>query len=721
MRRLRRSVEKSNAAQRKSFLRRLAGPTLGFGLLVASSGAAVAQTTGKDDVSLPGVDVRGQRSSPYKVDESSNPKLPELLQDTPQSITVVPAEIIREQAAFNLRDALRNVTGISLAAGEGGGAQGDNLTLRGFSARNDIFVDGIRDFGMYSRDTFNLESVEVLKGPSAVIFGRGSTGGSINQVSKSPSRTPSRIVSLSGGNGPQVRATADINQPFGDTSAVRLNVLGYYNDVVDRDEIRFMRFGIAPSYTVGLGTPTQLSVYYYYLHDDGTPDYGYPYVFGTVPDVPRANNYGLANQDFERDDVHILTLRLDHAFSDAVRLRNSLRLAYYHREAAVSPPQVPVVALGTPLSEIRIQRGHAERDEHDSNVTNQTDFTFRFGTWGLKHTLVTGVELAYERSDVTRWGFTNIPNTNLIFPDPLRPTSLGRTTNFRGDTRSFTAGAYAVDEVTITEQWKLMGGLRYDRFETDFENKFLRQEFHQVNHEVSPRAALVFLPTRQQTYYFSYGTSYNPSAEGLALAINTTSAEPEKNESYELGAKWDVLGGRMGLAAAVFQIDKTNARTTDPLVGVQVNEGKQRVRGFEVSGIGKLLPNWNLFAGYTFLDSEVVESLDVAAGIPVEGKTVPNVAQHTATLWTTYDISEQWQVGGGAVYVGKRFANNVNTIEVPWYARGDLTVAYRPVKQLELRANIINVSDERYVEQIHPGHGVPGAGRTFLLTGTLSF
>jgi catecholate siderophore receptor len=719
MRRLRRSVEKSSA--RKGILRRLVVPTLGIGLLVASSAPALGQATGKDDVNMPGVDVRGQRSNGYKVDESTSSKLPDSLQDTPQSITVIPLEVMREQSAFSLRDALRNVTGVSIAAGEGGGAQGDNLTLRGFSARNDIFVDGIRDFGQYTRDTFNLESVEVLKGPSAVIFGRGSTGGAINQVSKSPSLTPGRTLSLSGGNGPQVRATADVNQPIGATSALRLNLLGYYNDVVDRDEIYLMRFGVAPAYTVGLGTPTQFSAYFYYLHDDAKPDYGFPYVFGTVPDVPRGNNYGLTNHDFERDDVYILTLRLDHAFNDAVKMRNALRVAYYHREAAVSPPANPVVPAGTPLSLITVTRGHTERDEHDSNFTEQTDFTFRFDTWGLKHTLVAGLEFAYEISDVTRWGFTNIPTTNLIFPDPLRPTDMGRTTNFRGRTDAFSFGAYFVDEVAITQWLKIMGGLRFDHFDTSFENKFLRQEFSQVNNEFSPRAALIVQPTPTQTYYFSYGTSFNPSAEGLALAINTTSAEPEKNESYEIGAKWDILSRRLALATAFFQIDKTNARTTDPQLGVMINEGKQRVRGFEVSAAGTILPRWNIFTGYTYLDTEVVESLDNVGGVPVEGKQIPNVARHTATLWTTWDITDQWQVGGGAVYSSSRFANNINTLEVPWYARGDLTVAYRPVKSFELRANVINVSDERYTEQVHPSHAIPGAARTFLLTGTWSF
>jgi catecholate siderophore receptor len=719
MRRLRRSVERSST--RKGILRRLVVPTLGVGLLVASSAPAHAQATDKDDVKMPGVDVRGQRNNGYKVDESSNPKLPDTLQDTPQSITIVPLEVMREQAAFSLRDALRNVSGVSIAAGEGGGAQGDNLTLRGFSARNDIFVDGIRDFGMYSRDTFNLESVEMLKGPSAVIFGRGSTGGAINQVSKSPSLMPSRTLSLTSGYGPTVRGTADINQPLGDTSALRLNLLGYYNDVVDRDEIWLSRFGIAPSYIVGLGTPTQFSAYFYYTHDEGTPDYGYPYVFGQPPDVPRGNNYGLANQDFERDDVFILTLRLDHAFNDAVKMRNALRVAYYRREAAVSPPAAITASPGTDLSLITVTRGHTERDQRDYNFTEQTDFTLRFDTWGLKHTLVTGLEFAYEIEDVTRWGFTNLPTTNLIFPDPLRPTDMGRTTNFRGRTEAFSFGVYFVDEIQITSWLKIMGGLRFDHFDTDFENKFLRQQFSQINNEFGPRAALIFQPTPQQTYYFSYGTSYNPSAEGLALAINTVSAEPEKNTAYEIGAKWDLFGNRLALATAVFQIDKTNARTTDPLLGVMINEGEQRVRGFEVSAAGTILPSWNIFSGYTFLDSEVFESKDVASGIAVEGKRLPNVAKHTATLWTTWDITPQWQVGGGAFYSSSRYANNINTNKVPWYVRGDLTAAYRPIKSLELRGNIINVSDERYTDAVHPNHNIPGTARTYLLTATWSF
>ncbi len=702
-------------------------PTLGVGLLVASSapvfGQATdkAQATDKDDVKMPGVDVRGQRTNGYKVDESANPKLPDSLQDTPQSITIVPLEVMREQAAFSLRDALRNVTGVSIAAGEGGGAQGDNLTLRGFSARNDIFVDGIRDFGQYTRDTFNLESVEVLKGPSAVMFGRGSTGGAINQVSKSPSLQPGRTFSLTSGYGPTVRGTVDVNQPLGDTSALRLNLLGYYNDVVDRDEIWLSRFGIAPAYTVGLGTPTQFSAYFYYTHDEGTPDYGFPYVFGTVPDVPRGNNYGLANQDFERDDVYILTLRLDHAFSDAIKMRNALRVAYYHREAAVSPPANPVVPAGTPLSLITVTRGHTERDEHDSNFTEQTDFTFRFDTWGLKHTLIAGLEFSYEVSDVTRWGFTNVPTTNLIFPDPLRPTSLGRTTNFRGRTEAFNFGAYFVDEIAITQWLKIMGGLRFDHFDTDFENKFLRQEFSQINNEFSPRAALVVQPTPQQTYYFSYGTSFNPSAEGLTLAINTTSAEPEKNVSYELGAKWDLfgepaLGRHRRLPDRQDQCadDRPGARGH----GQRGYAARARLRGVRRRDHPAPLEHLRRLHLPRHRGRRLPRRRHRHTGRgqgdperrPAHRDPVDHVGHHGSVaggrrrVLLQPPVREQHQHQRGAVVRARRHHG-----------------AYRPVKSFELRANIINVSDERYTDGVHPSHAIPGTARTYLLTGTWSF
>jgi catecholate siderophore receptor len=728
MRRLRRSVRRSTARR----LRRLLGTTCLACLLGTCPALAQSQSQppgpsqpagqSQEDITLPGVDIRGRRQE-YKIEQSDLFKFPDLLKDTPQSITVVPQQIMREEAVFNLRDVLRNVTGISLAAGEGGGAQGDNLTLRGFNARNDLFIDGVRDIGQYARDAFNLEAVEVLKGPSSVMFGRGSTGGVINQVSKAPHLTPSYIGSATVGTGPLLRGTLDINQPVGDTAAFRFNALGFKDEVEGRDFAEVNRIGAAPSFTIGLGTPTRLTAGYYYLQDDNTPDYGLPYVFGKPPEVGRDTFYGLIERDYEKDHVHIGTLKLEHAFSEDIRLRNISRLAFYKREGIVSPPRiVGTPAPGTPLANVVVSRTGAGREQEDLTFINQTDAILKFSTFGLKHTLVTGVELGWESSVVQRYTFQNVPNTSLVNPDP-RPDlgRMNRVTNFRGDTDAFSFALYAVDELALLDWLKVLGGVRYDHFDADFKSGFTAQRFSRIDTAVSPRAALVVQPTRAQTYYFSYGTSFNPSAEALSLAANNADTAPEKNRTFEVGAKLDFFGGALGLQTALFNIVKTNARTTDPGLGIQVLEGKQRVNGFEIGVVGRPLPQWNIFAGYTYLDSRVVDALEVASGIPVEGKRIQNVPENTFSLWTTYDITDQWQVGGGVFYVDQRFANNINTNVAPAYVRADITAAYRPIKALELRMNVQNIADEVYFDQVHPAHVVPGAGRTFLFTGTLRF
>jgi catecholate siderophore receptor len=714
------------AGRRGNGLNRLVGSTLGMGLALAAT-SAWAQTPpapakDKDDVALPGLDVRGEREQ-YKIEEPSLYRLPAPIKDTPQSITVVPEQILEQRSLYTLREALRTVPGISLAAGEGGGRQGDNLTLRGFGAGTDIFIDGVRDLGQYARDTFNLESVEVLKGPSAILFGRGATGGVINQVSKTPRLTPFYEFTGTVGNGPQGRLAVDINQPFGSSAALRLNLMGFKGETPGRDYIEQERAGIAPSFGIGLNGPTRLIASYFYLYDDGMPDYGLPYVFGKPPEVDRENFYGFPNRDYEHDDVHIGTLRFEHDFTENLRLRNTLRLAYIRRGSIVSPPRiVGTPAPGTPTSQIVVSRTGVQRDQTDTSVFNTTELVYKFSTWGLKHTLVTGVEAGHETNDVTRWGFSGVPNTTLDDPNNFSSLAgMGRAKNFDGSSDATSVGVFAVDELTITEWLKIMGGLRYDLFDARFRNRFAAQKFSRTDEALNPRAALMILPTKWQTYYFSYGTSFNPSAEALALATNTAGTEPEKNESFEIGAKLDFLNGALGLRGAVFQINKTNARTNDPVLGVQVTEGRQRVRGFELELVGQILRGWNVFLGYAYLDSRVTESMDVASGIPVEGKRVQNVPEHSASLWTTYDITPQWQVGGGATFVDKRYANNINTNEAPAYVTGDVSVAFRPIKPLELRLNVLNISDETYFPSTHPAHVIPGASRTFLLTGTWRF
>ena len=713
-------------------LHRLMGSTVGMGVgmglaLVAPEAwaqtpPATAEQEGKDDVALPGVDVRSQRSQ-FKIEEPSLYKLPDPIKDTPQSITVIPEQVLDERAMFTLRDALRTVPGISLAAGEAGGRQGDNLTLRGFPAGNDIYIDGVRDLGQYSRDTFNLESVEVLKGPSSVLFGRGSTGGIINQVSKTPKLTPFYEVSGTVGSGPQGRATLDFNQPFGDAAALRLNLMGFKGDTPGRDLVTSERWGVAPSFGIGLKGPTRLIVSYFYQGDDNLPDYGLPYLRGGPAKVNTENFYGFPKRDYEHDDVHIGTIRLEHDFNERIKFRSTLRLALLDRGSLASIPAiVGTPGPGDPLSTIQVSRTGIQRRELDTSVLNATEVVAKFDTWRFKHTLVAGFDASRENSDVRRYTFTGVPNTELVNPNPdASLAAMGRVKNFDGTAGATSAGVYAVDEMAITERWKIMGGLRYDLFDADFRNMFLGQKLSRTDEALSPRAALVFLPTKWQTYYFSYGTSFNPSAEALVLALNNAGTAPEKNETFELGAKWDLLDGALGIRTAVFRTYKNNARTTDPVLGIQVTDGKQRVQGAELEVVGRVLPGWNVWLSYAYLDSRVLDSMDIQNGVPVQGKRLANVPEHSASLWTTYDITPQWQVGGGAVFVDKRYANTDNLNVVPSYVRGDLTAAYRPIKPLELRFNVINVSDERYFDAIHPSHVIPGNARTFLLTGTLRF
>jgi catecholate siderophore receptor len=653
-------------------LQEVVGSTIGVGLTLAApevwaqtlspskpaEGSPSVQS--KDDMTLPGINVQGERDqyNQFKIEQPSLYKLPDPIQETPQSITVIPEKIMEERAFFTLRDALRTVPGVAIAAGEAGGRQGDNLTLRGFPAGNDIFIDGVRDLGQYTRDTFNLEAIEVLKGPSSVLFGRGSTGGVINQVTKTPKLTPFyEIGGTVGWPGPSGRATADLNYPFAPSGAARLNLLFSKGDVPGRDYVNTNTWGVAPSVGIGLNGPTRLIVSYFYQSDDNLPDYGLPYLRGEPAPVRHANFYGLPDRDYEHDDVNIGTIRFEHDFNDNVRFRNTLRLASIDRGSLVSIPAI----VGGP--------------------------------------------------------FTTLVNP-FAFPDL---SNMGRVKNANSDAGATSVGVYAVDEMALTQWLKIMGGLRYDLFDAQLNNHFAGQRLHRTDEHLSPRAALVVLPTPNQTYYFSWGTSFNPSAEALVLAANTVSTEPETNETYEIGAKLNFFGGRLGFRSAIFQTTKDNARTTDPVLGIQVNEGKQRVRGFELELVGQILTGWNVWLGYTYLDSEILSSFDVQTGVPIEGNRVPNVPENSASLWTTYDITPQWQVGGGANFVDRRFANSDNLNVVPSYARGDITIGYRPITPLQLRFNVINISDAKYFDGIHPSHVIPGNARTFLLTGTWRF
>ena len=687
------------------------GRAVAFSFALATN-AFAAEPKKEEPIPLAPVVVQDQ-TSPYIVPESSLSKFPLPLQEIPQSITIVPEKLIQEQAGTTLRDALRNVPGITVAAGEGGGNQGDVFILRGFNARNDTYLDGVRDSGSYFRDSFNLDSVEVLKGPSSTYFGRGSTGGAINQVSKRPRLDPSYEGIFSAGAGPLFRGTIDINQPLPQTlpnAALRINLMAHSDDIVGRDRVDLKRVGFAPSIAFGLGTPTQLTLSYLLQHEDNIPDYGFPYVNGEPLRIDRNNFYGLSKEDIERTWVNVGTARLDHRFNDMFNVRSTSRYSYVDRNSAVTN--------ATAVLPNTLNRSRPQRDTQESIFSNQTDLTARFDTWGMKHTATTGFELSNETFDLLRWA-SNGPNTTINHPNHDQLPSV-KTLAADSDTSAIGFGIYAADQIRLNEYFDIVGGVRWDYFDAEVDDDFLNDKRKQLDKEWSYRGGLVFHPTASQSYYFSYGSSFNPSAEGIALSPATTNTPPEKNRIFEFGAKIAFFEGALSLQGALFRIEKTNARTPNPVDPLLPNvvTGKQRSQGFEIGATGRVLPGLNVFGGYTFLDTEILKDNTVPS---VVGNEIQNVPKHSATLWTTYDFLEKWQVGGGPSYVGSRYANNANSNRVPGFIRWDSTVAYQLTKNVQLRVNAINMTNQLYFDSISGSKAVPAAGRTFIGSASFKF
>ena len=722
---------------RHSFENR-AGTALGL-VLSALAGPAVAQMpsaspapasnaaapTSASNVELPAVVVGGDQMSTedptsYRVRRPSVPRLTQPLLDTPQSITVVPRQVIQDQAATTVQQALRNVTGISLAAGEGG-VQGDNLTLRGFTAASDFYLDSMRDSGNYFRDPFNLDRIEVLKGPSSILFGRGSTGGVINQVSKTPMLESFVAGTASLGMGPITRLTADANAPvsaLGPNAAFRMNVMAHRNEVVERDEVKFRRFGVAPSLALGLGTPTRLFFNYFHQSENNVPDYGIPFFFGRPPRVDRDNYYGLDSDTLETH-VNILTAKIEHDFNETLSVRSQARYARYARLLRIAIPS----AISGPGPEpdpdtVTVATPRRRQNGYNTFVQDQTDLTARFSTLGIPHIAVVGFEVGLERSEVARRNYDTVPGTNLADPDPDRPYASATTRVSDNRTKANSQAVFALDTIELGRYFQLNGGIRWDRFDADFRNSVSGEEFDRVDSKVSWRGALVFKPVEIGSVYFAYGTSFNPSAEALTFSAANADLPPEENETFELGTKWEVLDDRLLLRGALFRQEKTNARTPDPDDPTRnILAGELRVDGFELEGAGRVTDNWQVLAGYTFLDGEIRESNTAGE----EGNRTANTPKHTFNLWTTYALPWDLEIGGGAQHVSRREGNNANTTSVPGFWRFDAMAKYRLTERVDLQLNVFNLTDKRFYEGVYPSRAVPGAGRTVLFTTLFQF
>jgi catecholate siderophore receptor len=705
--------------------------------VVAALAAPACAWAQSADQALPEVKVTApDEETSFKPEITTTRGLPQMLRDVPQSITVINRAVLESQSATSLSDALRNVPGITLGAAEGGSI-GNNINLRGFNARTDLYLDGIRDRGQYYRDVFALDAIEVLKGPSSMLFGRGSTGGVINQVSKLPELTPHNEVSVTAGTQPSLRTTIDVNKPLTETSAVRVSAMA--QDVAStRDVMKNRDYGIAPSLRTGIGTPTEVTLSGLFLHNRDMADYGLPPVNGSPADVSRDNFYGLTD-DRTLQDVGSLGLRVRHKVSSTTTLRNHLQYNRVHTDAReAGPTNVGTVAGGVftalagasgnptslPPEALSVRLTSHDRDIIDQSIYNVTDLTTEFATGALKHTLLVGAEIGRDTYRNQAYTRGNLPVVSLVQPAyTATPASSARTTGNRADASAYTIAAYANDSIDLTQQWKLVGGLRQDHYHAEITNSAPTANTpasaeQTVNH-TSVRTGLIFQPTAAQSYYLAYGTSFNPSLETLTVSNGQQALEPEKNRSIEAGAKWDLFGGNLSLTSAIFQIEKTNARSQiSP--GVYELTGTVRVNGFELGAAGRITRKWQVFGGYTFLDAEIVSASALDA---TQGNVPANTPRHSAALWTTYNLTGEWEVGGGATYLSRRYVNNSNVVSVPNYVRVDATLAYHQPKY-DVRLNLLNVADRTNFEALIPsdaGRSVPGIGRTLLATYTYKF
>ncbi|SHM30953.1 TonB-dependent receptor [Vreelandella subglaciescola] len=695
--------------------------------VASTSMPAMAQAT--EATELDAVTVVGEQNTGYKAEYSASDKFVKPLLDTPQTVTTVPEKVIEEQQALSLRQVLSNVSGITFDAGEGGGGSGDKINIRGFSANANLKVDGLRDSSQNNRtDLFNVERVEVVKGPSSVFGGAGTTGGVINMISKTPQQRDFVDASTGLGTDDYHRVTLDANQTLeglGTNSAFRLNLMGHENDKPGRDEINEERFGIAPSLTVGLSDATRATLSYVHQKDDNLLDYGLPAKDGEVlPGVDHEAFYGWSNLDGEEIQSDIATLQIEHNFSGATRLENKTRYTQLDRDTTISAPHADMGGLAPGRYKPAGPQAY-RRDVTTEMWINQTQLSTSFNTGSLAHELLVGAEFSRETYDRTA---SNLGLGSAEHPYPDGGYDMGNPPGHWDGGTTYTArGAneatlenqaiYAFDTVSLNPQWDLSFGLRHDWIDGEAVDKDDNERTTTSDSEFSGRTGVVYKPATNGRVYLAYGTSFSPSAENLATSGSlgrgngADKLSPEKSKTWELGTKWELMDGQLGLTGALFRVDKDNVREQDGNGDLRL-AGEQRVQGVELGMTGELTDAWQLYANYTYLDSETLKSIASAQtnGRDPEGHALGNTPEHSVSLWSTYDISQTLQVGYGTQYVGERHVASDVAAKIDDYWLHNAMLAYRVTDNLSAQLNVNNLFDEEYVSGVRPRPGTDSRG-----------
>ena len=635
------------------------------------------------------------------------------LRDIPQTVNVVPQSVLRDQGARSMQDVMKAIPGVGLSHGDG---QRDQVTIRSFSAISDQFIDGLRDDALYFRDLSNIEQVEVVKGPASVLYGRGSSGGLINRITKKPGIDRNEVT-LQVGSWNQRRGEFDLAHTFNDKGlAIRLTGAVERADGY-RDQQFLEREALAPSVAIKLGDDTRLLIQGEYLSDRRVTDFGIPAYRGRPVDVAPGTYFGAANArevDYSQADVSAFGFTLDHRFNSEWSFRNAFRAYDY----SLDRNNTLVGSVNEAARTASLNRSNVRRQE--DGYFNQTELTQKVTLAGMQHQLLYGIEIGKQNKDQVFRTQNNVATVSLFNPVlpvlPLRVTAAPSTDN-RG-IMTVTSG-YVQDLATLSEHWKALVGMRYDRFEQETrERRPGQRDVERTDSAWSPRAGLVFQPNLSQSYYVSYSKSFQPSAEGFALAANNAQIAPEETTNHEVGAKFDFLDGMASATASLFRVERTNIKTTNPATNTLVPLGVQRTQGAELSFTGDLTHGWQIWSGYAWLDAEMVSSVAIDAGQPVQGKRPTLTPKQSANLWLTKALGQGFGAGAGLNYVGERFANPGNTVILPGYTTVDAMGYYR-TKGFDVQLNVMNLFDRQYIVSGHgssPNLNLPGAPRSVQLT-----
>ena len=680
--------------------------------LAFAAGAAHAQS----ETRLPEVRVTGPSSDDETYvapTAASATRIEAPLRDVPQTVNVVPRAVIRDQGARSLEQVLKGIPGVALSHGDG---QRDQVTIRGFSAIADQFIDGLRDDALYFRDLSNVEQVEVVKGPAAVLYGRGSSGGLINRITKKPG-TAVREITLQAGSWDQRRAEIDLGTAFGSGPwATRIT------GAVERaDSYRSQQFldreAFAPSVALRLGVRTELLLQAEYLDDKRLTDFGIPAFHGRPVEVDPATYYGAANArevDVSRSHVRAAAFTLSHRLGDGLRLRNAFR--YY--DDRLDRNNTLVGGVNEAARTATLNHSNVRRQE--DGWFNQSEVTHTLALAGMRHQLLYGVEVGRQAKDQLFRTQNNVATVALF--EPVLPV-LALRANAAPSSDNLgilaVASGYVQDLVELGAHWKALAGVRYDRFRQETEERRAGQrDLARTDREWSPRAGLVWQPTASQSYYASYSKSFQPSGEAFPLAANNAQIAPEQTTNRELGAKLDFLQGLATATFSVFRLERTNIKTVDPATNVLRPLGVQRTDGIEATFSGDLPGGWRVFSGFAYLDGRMVSSLAVDAGQPVQDKRPTLTPTRSASLWVTRAFAAGLTAGAGLTHVSDRFANPGNTVTLPGFTTLEAMAAWR-WRGLQLQLNGYNLTDRRYIVSGHgssPNLNLPGAPRSFTLT-----